>query len=224
MKTRRAAAFTLVELLVVVALVAGLAIVFLARAEGGGSAIALQAGQATLANAVTAARVRAVASGRSVRLLVHDSPRSAQAGERFRRLLVLAEEVDGEWRARDAFVLPERVYLLPHRTRVLPGMFATVAEWKTADGREVLGSTALGNAPVSFSYDAEGAQSWEWISFTARGTVDGAGALVLAAGRGRTGSLESGRCPIEFVEPMSVRGVMLSNYGVPRWLNDRTAF
>jgi len=221
---RRRNGFTLIELLVVVALIGGLAAMVLSRMRGGSTAVALQAGQATLANAVVSARTRAIASGRNVRLLVHDGALSPLARERFRRLIVVAEEIDGAWQAREGLALPEGVYVLPHRTRVRAGMFAVAAEWRTANNQETLGSSALSNAPMTFGYDTEGAQSWEWIAFTARGTIDGAGALIVAGGRGREPTAEATASPVEFVEAQNVRGLILSNYGVPRWSNDRTAF
>ncbi len=223
MRTRRASAFTLVELLVVVALIAAVAIAMVGAAGGGRRSVALETAQGTLANAVALARTRAVASGGTVRVLVHNSPQSPLAHERYRRLIVMVEEAGGDWRAVDGFKLPDGVYLLPYRTRVPTGMFAVPADWRTANNQQALGSSALAGAPMEFSYDAEMVESWEWLAFTPRGTVDGAGSLIAATGRER-GPSEAGSSMVELVDPENVRGVMLSNYGVPRLLNDRSGF
>ncbi len=224
MNVARRRAFTLVELMVVVALIAGLGMAIIGGAGGGRRTVALQAAQATLANAVTAARTKAIASGRNVRLLVHDSAESPLAHARFRRMVVVAEDGAGGWRAADVFVLPDGVYVLPHRTRARSGMFVVEAEWRTTDGEQTLGSSALSHAEMTFSHASDEVERWEWLAFTGRGTVDGAGALVVAAGRWRGTASGATDSPIEFLEAGHVRGVMLSNYGVPRLLNERAAF
>lgn len=224
MSTTRASAFALVELLVVMALIAAVAIAMVGAAKGGGRTVALETAQGTIANAVALARTRAIASGVTVRLLVHNSPESPLARERYRRLIVLAEESGGSWRAKDGFKLPDGIYLLPYRTRVPAGMYAVASEWRTANNQQTLGSSALENSPMAFRYDTEVVEDWEWVSFTARGTVDGVGALIVAAGRERGAVVDAGNSPIELIEPGNVRGVVLSNYGVPRLVNDRGGF
>ncbi len=224
MRTRRASAFTLVELLVVVALIAAVAIAMIGAAGGGRRSVALETAQGTVSNAVALARTRAIANGSTVRLLVHNSEQSPLAHERYRRFIVLAEEAEGDWRAIDGFRLTDGVYLLPYRTRVPAGMFAVLAEWRTANNQQVLGSSALANVPMEFRYDSEFVEDWEWLAFTPRGTVDGAGSLIVATGRERGPSVEGASSPVELTEPGNVRGVMLSNYGVPRLLSDRSGF
>ncbi len=214
----------MVELMVVVALIATVAIAMVGVAGGGRKTVALGTAQGTLANAVTLARTRAMASGSTVRLLVHNSPQSPLAQERYRRLIVLASEAGGGWQALEGFRLPDGVYLLPHRTRVPAGMFAMATDWRTANNQQTLGSSALAGAAMEFSYDTEMVESWEWLAFTPRGTVNGAGSLIVATGRERGRSVEAGSSPVELSEPGNVRGVMLSNYGVPRLLNDRSGF
>src|SRR5688572_27360568 len=79
-------AFTLIEVVVVIGLVAGMTFLLIGSLMGGGKSVALQSAQATVANLVTAARTKASTTNRKTRLLVH-----ADAGqpERFLRHLVL---------------------------------------------------------------------------------------------------------------------------------------
>ena len=62
---RKSGGFTLLELLVVVGLTAALSFVLIGGLGGGGKSAALQSAQATMANLVTAARVKAMATGQS---------------------------------------------------------------------------------------------------------------------------------------------------------------
>jgi len=111
-------AFTLIELLVVLALIVGLT-AFLSVGLRDHPSAALHSAQATLANLLTAARTRALASGCRVRVLVQAD--AADAG-RFRRTLVLQQEsgyLSGDWSATTGVLsLPAGVIVLPYENRV----------------------------------------------------------------------------------------------------------
>lgn len=213
--------FTLLELLVVLGLVAGLAVVFLSALGGGNSLVALESGQAALAHAVTAARSRALATNTTVRILVRDR---ADAPD-YRRLLVMVELFEGEWRATDAALLPPNVHLLPYRTRIPSGMYPVASEWRNAANSEALHSSALHSGPATFAFDA-GAEQWEFAGFTANGTMEtGPGSLVLALGRAAAPSHEAhAASPVVMTDPAAVRGIQVSNYGLPRLIDDRVGF
>ena len=217
--SRLAKGFTLMELLIVVGLISLLSAVFISVLGGGGKSVALEAGQSTLVQLVTALRTRALAANTTVRLLVRNRTDAAD----YRRLIVVVQEEAGIWRAVDSYQLPANIYVLPYRTRVPSGMYPIAAEWRTSDNSEVLGSSSLNRAPVTFDYDA-GAESWEYLGFTANGTMEtGAGSLVIAVGR-PTSPTESGGSPAILTDPASTRGIQVSTYGLPRLINERTGF
>lgn len=221
-RPRRGRAFTLLELLVVVGLIAGLSFALLRGLGGGGRSAALQAAQATVANLVTTARTRAVASGRSVRLLFHADARFAA---RYRRMIVVQEETGaGDWRTRETAFLPEGVFVLPHPSQVPSGFFAGGGVWANVAG-EPLGSSALFAPALTLAVDGAEAEAWNGLSFGAAGTIAGGGNLVLAAGRGRPpGTFAAGESPVQMEHPEAVRGLALSVYGLPRLVNERAGF
>src|SRR5688572_10136236 len=81
--------FTLAELLVVIALIAGLTAVLLGNLQKGGSSRALSSGQAAVAGTFTVARANALSSGQPCRVLINIDPASAVRPERFLRYIVL---------------------------------------------------------------------------------------------------------------------------------------
>lgn len=214
--------FTLLELLVVAGLMAGLSFALLGGLGGGGRSAALQAGQATVANLVNVARTRAMATGHSVRLLFHADLRMAT---RFRRMIVLQEEVAaGSWQTRETVALPEGVFVLPHASQIPPGFFAGGVAWTNGVG-EALASSALFVAPLMLAADMNEAEAWNVLSFGAAGTIAGGGNLVLAAGRGRPpGTVAAGESPVQVEGPEAVRGIALSGYGLARMVNERAGF
>lgn len=227
---RASAAFTLLELLVVVGLVAALSFFLLGALRGGGRATALQSGQASLANLITAARTKAMASGQPTRLLLHVDAGSAQARERYLRYLALQVQSGGVWQpvpVAEAY-LPEGVFVVPGNFAAIPtGLFAddTVAPWTKADGSP-LRSTALRAASITpETINSAAAEQWVNISFAAAGTTVQSGDLILALGRVRPpGSYSPGDSPVELEHPEQVRGLALSAYGVPVLVNGRAGF
>jgi type II secretory pathway pseudopilin PulG len=231
MKPRRAsAAFTLLELLVVVGLIAGFSFLLFGALRGGGRAAALQSGQATLANLVAAARTRAMASGESARLLIHVDPGSPEAAGRYLRYLALQVQSGGVWPAgpvAETF-LPEGVWVVPGNFPTIPaGLFAANATppWTKPDGSP-LRSTALRAASItSETINSSVAEQWVSITFAASGTTAQSGDLILALGQVRPpGSSAPGESPVELGNAEQVRGLALSVYGVPVLVGDRAGF
>jgi type II secretory pathway pseudopilin PulG len=223
--TRVARAFTLLELLVVVGLIAAFSLVLL-TSLGSTRGAALQAAQGTLANLLVAARTQAAASGESSRLLIQFDAASGTAPTRFLRHLVLQVQVRGTWQSvTDAF-LPEGTYLMPGNFSLPAGLLAaTDAPWTRSDG-SALRSTALRISNLS-EESIEGGVVEQWLSipFAAAGTTSASGDLVIAAGRPRApGSYAAGGSPIELTHPEQVRGLTLSAYGVATLINSRTSF
>ena len=108
-------AFTLLELLVVIGLIAGLSLGLFLGLQGGGQSASLQAGQATVANLVTSARLKAAATGRHCRLLVGNDPADAA---RYLSTLVLQlartpGANPGQWDSVQTVSLPAGIFVLP---------------------------------------------------------------------------------------------------------------
>lgn len=224
----RLAAFTLLELLVVVGLIAALSFVLIGGLGGAGRSAALRSGQATLANLVTAARVKAVASGRPARVLVHLDENSAVQPDRYLRYVVLQVQVAGTWQLVTGAYLPDGVYVVPGNFSRLPaGLFPPSAStpWTRPDG-SALRSTALRNDRITAeTLDGAFAEQWVAIGFSAAGTTAQAGDIILAAGRRRApGSYAAGESPVELLGSEQVRGLTLSTYGMPVLVNSRASF
>lgn len=225
----RCGGFTLIELLVVVALIAILTGILLGGLPGGGKAVALQSAQATLANAVAAARTQARASGRAVRLLVNVDPARTGEPSRFLRGLALQRQDGSTWTTLAKLHLPPGVYLVPGNFSSLPtGLFAPdeTAVWRRVSSTEPLRSTALRDGEiVSLAVDDDEAARWCGITFAAAGTTMQSGDLVLATGRLRPpDSFSSGESPVRLDNADAVRGLSLSTYGVVTLIDDRNGF
>ncbi len=219
--------FTLMELLVVVALVAAMASLFVAGVGRGGQGAALRSAQATMANAVTAARAKAMASGKRVRILVHADARDAT---RFRRFIALQSEttyLSNTWdRSYQRFGLPEGTAILPRATRVPAGFYVDNLSWTKAASSAALHSSALNPATVNVAIDGADEATWEVIQFTPFGTMStGAGDVVIATVTRRApGTLAEGESPVRAEEVERVRGLAISTYGVPMPIDERAGF
>ena len=223
-------AFTLLELLVVIGLIAALSLVLLGGLGGGGKSAALQSAQATLANLVSAARTDALAGGGAVRLLINVDPVSTADPSRFLRYIAIQEQSGGVWQPvpKVEIFLPEGIYVVPGNFTTIPaGLFSasTATPWTKTDG-SLLRSTALrANQVLSLAINGTAAEQWVSVSFAATGTTAQSGDIILAAGHRRApGSFPTGDSPVELENPETVRGLSLSSYGLPALINDRAGF
>jgi len=222
------AAFTLLELLVVVGLIAALAFVLISGLGGGGKSAALQSAQATLANMITVARVKAMASGQPARVLVHIDPNSTAQPNRYLRYVALQVQVAGTWQLVTEAYLPDGIYLVPGKFSSIPaGLFSTSTStpWTRSDG-SALRSTVLRNDWITTETIGHAvAEQWASFGISAAGTTAQWGDIILAAGRQRApGSFAAGESPVELLSPEQVRGLALSSYGVPVLVNSRASF
>jgi type II secretory pathway pseudopilin PulG len=225
--------FTLLELLVVIGLIAGMTFLLFGGLTGGGRAMALQSAQATVTNLVTAARTKAPATNRKTRLLLNVDPSQP---ERYLRHLVLqvARQPGSspmDWDTAQTATLPPETYIMPS---ALGGLVANAAEWKrVSDPSADLVSDVFANQAVTYTLEGDpAAQIWTGVAFTPNHTLAALGAgpppkgtIVVVRGRLRpSGTYAEGQPPVELVNPQGVRGLVLSAYGVPAPLNDRSAF
>lgn len=219
--------FTLVELLVVVALVAGMAALVVAGIGRGEQGAALQSAQAAMANVITAARAKAMASGMRVRILVHADVRDAT---RFRRFIALQQEaiyLSDDWDpAYERFGLPEGIAVLPGATRVPRGFYAEDIPWTKVSSSDALHSSAFHTTTVNVAVDRAGEEAWEVIQFTPFGTMSGhPGDVVLTTvARRAPGSFAEDESPVRAENIERVRGIAISIYGVPLLIDERAGF
>lgn len=193
----------------------------------------MRASQTLLADLVTAARTKAIATGCKTRLLVNTDPVQP---DRYLRLVILqvgreASPSPAHWDTFQRLNLSTGVFIVPAS---LAGLVSNSAEWKrVSDPAADLVSDLFTAQILSESLEGDAApQWWAGVAFTPVGTlatvVSGPppkGALVLALGRPRAASAYvPGDPPIELEHPAAVRGLLLSAYGVPTLLGDRNAF
>lgn len=229
-------AFTLLELLVVIGLIAGLSLLLLMGIGGGGKAAALQTAQATVSGLVTSARLKAAASGRHCRVLVAADPVDP---ERYLRFLALqqarqAGPSPANWDTIQTTALPADALIVPASITTPAGLVRDPSRWKrTTDPAADIVSGVLLNQEIDYALEGDPvSRRWTGICFTPNGTlarlgnVGGPprGLLVIAMGARRApGTYGPGESPVT-LQPDALRGLMLSAYGVPALLDDRNAF
>lgn len=206
--------FSLVELVVVLAL-AALAVGAGARALAERNpGPALVASQQLVAAVLTAARVEALASGATTRVLVPaDHPEGGEPEFRLRQLQVVSRQPDGTWRAvTRRMVLPRPALVVPPS----PPPLVSGALWGSAPVSSFAGEATLQVV------DAAGARQLRacYVEFSPRGTSLVA-TVVLAPGENAPPSRDE---RLRFREPRDVRGVKLSQYGAQTLLDHADAF
>lgn len=226
-RARGASAFTLIELLIVIAIIAGLSSWVVSGLRSGGGPAALRSAQSALINLITLARTQALASGQPCRLLVHIDPNSTARPSRYLRYCVLQQSAGGTWQTTADLYLPGGVFVVPGDFPSLPtGLYVEGAGvWLKADGVTPLRSTALrSNQIVSESIGPSPAEKWVALSFSAVGTTSQSGDLIFATGRQRPESTAPAESPIELSNHDEVCGLTISAYGLAVLINDRLSF
>ena len=229
-RQQRWRAFTLLELLVVIGLIAALSLALLSGLGGGGTSAALQSAQATLANLVSAARTKAQAGGGSTRVLINIDPASTAEPTRFLRYVAIQVQVAGAWQPVPAveIYLPESIYVLPGNLAVIPaGLFSTstATPWTKTDNSPLRSTALRANQVLSLTINSTVPEQWVSVNFASAGTTAQSGDIILAAGHRRApGSFAEGDSPVVLENPETVRGLTLSSYGLPALINDRASF
>jgi prepilin-type N-terminal cleavage/methylation domain-containing protein len=231
-KAARAKAFTLMELLIVIALIAVICVWIAPGLSGGSRSASLQSAQTMLANLVAVTRTKAVATGSSARLLVNIDLANAPVGGRYLRFIAVQVQDGVGWDTIGTAWLPEGVGLLPRDPAVPSNLLPGGPVWtRPSDGAQ-LRSSALRpvgpvypDAEVTFAVDSPAAELWAAIKFTALGTTANGGDLVLAGYQVLPpGSYAPGESPLQFENQETVRGLTLSTYGLPEYVNGREGF
>lgn len=211
--------FTLIELLVVIGVIAVLAVVVIGGLGGADKSTALRSAQATVSNAITAARTRAIAKGENVGVMIHHD---ARYPDRYRRCVVVAEKIGFTPVVVAEFQLPDGIGVLPHRDRFEATM-RIPGDWTGGNSKEALGST-LFNDSISKAVGRSEVETWEYREFTANGTLAGGTAGSVIVGSKQKEISTNGEVRAIFVSPDQVRGMTVSVYGLARMINDRSGF
>lgn len=228
---RATRAFTLLELLVVIGLVSALSLVLLSGWRGGSASASLQSAQATVGNLISAARTRALASGAEVRILVQVDPDSELAADRFLRHLVLQVASGSNWTTVSELTLPESTGLFPRDPSAFNGLLAANATWtRPSDGTALRSSAFRSNsssfpdAELSAAIGSSVTERWATLKFGGRGTTRSSGALVLGVLRRGGFGAGAGSAGFQFTTPDLVRGLSISSYGLPSYVDDLAGF
>ena len=215
----RVRAFTLVELLVVVGLIALLAGgIGLALGDSGGNSLA--GAQTTLASLVATTRAQAAVNQTEARLLVYGSRPPGGDQEKFLRLLqVVRAEPAGSntWiPVGTAVTLPRGVYVVPNPPT---GLLAAGVIWPTNPSpvstlnaptfNPVLNTVAFGP-----SY---------WLEFKADGTLNTALGAQASPRLALTVGIVANNLP-QFTNSGNVRGLLLRPSGAVSFVNDAASF
>jgi len=215
----RIVAFTLIEMLVVIGVIAifigtiGLSI------GGGNKGVAMQNAQGTLLSSLSGARAKAALYQTTAAIFVNASP----DGSGFMHELRIAILVDHDnnpttpsvWVAKgDVIAFSDGIYLVPPASAFPPTIITyespTVSDWTKAH------STAYDSSEVEL-YAADGTTRIDSMKYnrlirlTERGTTSDAGSLILAPARVVPGATGLG---LVFDEVQALRGARVSVYGV----------
>jgi prepilin-type N-terminal cleavage/methylation domain-containing protein len=208
MNWRQKHAFTLIELLAVIGMMAVILGVLSFSLRGGGQSVGLQNAQAMCSSMVSAARAKAALTGRDARLvLVNDA---ASETNYLRRLAVLYQDELGNWQQSDQSVtLPRGVCVVP------PDTVPVVDEvsWGTAEQSVFTGP----NSSMSVSLDGSPVDCW-YVSFTSRGTVAGSGIQIVLS------TVRFDADGFSFDNPSNLRGLRVSSYGVQTLISNADGF
>ena len=219
--TRRLDAYTLLELLVVIGVVALMAGGIGLALRDGTPTVALQSAQGTVASLLTAAQSQAALAQNRTMLVVDADP----SGVSFLRGIHIAVETtqnSGRWHLSGDITLPPGIYVVPGGATTVNGVSyvaddTTVSVWP-ARRRSTLQVVLPGAVPAG-----AGNPAGIYLSMTAPFTglaatsMGGGDKFVLAAARRNTAG-------INFYNAELVRGIALSAYGVAILINDGPGF
>lgn len=222
MKARRA--FTLIELLTVIGIIAIFSGIVVLAMRGGDKSQARDATVTTLASLIVSARSQAALKGVNAAVLIHADTANP---DRYRRYAVvgLTNPSTSSWEPIDAgFSLPAGVYVLTSVNPLPtsgPGLHKLSSEdWTRSSGGE-LRSTAL-NSTVTQAVNSATSELWTYIAFTPRGATTGsAGDIVVANGRPLSGAAPAS---ILLEGSDNIGGISVSSYGAVTILRHREDF
>lgn len=211
--------FTLIELLVVIGLISVLAAGIGLSMRDGNPGAALRAGQNTLVGLLSGARGQAALNQTDAMIIVDATADNAAC---LRELQVVVRSGAGPdtWRAVGApILLPEGVYVVPPTGSTITG-FSFTGSWSTARKSSGFESTSAAPIPPADTGNNPfiGHNYLRFQQFSALGTTNGSGRLLVTSGK------RTGPTTVSFDNPEMLRGVTVSRYGVPTFINEAATF
>ena len=248
MSTHHRRAFTLVELMIVIAVIGILTGSLVAVLRTGGKGPALQAAQATLSGLVSSARARAALDNNTATVIIWANSNDSST---YLRRAAIAVRVDtnndgvpDSYNIQGGSLdLPRGVFFVPeaHSGSNLPARLEVVGDWAnltlTESQANSHGTTNAGAATKGFKrFDFVSNPKWqddpdaptvyyESITFDGLGklAVTDVNYLAVATGEIQSGPTSADR-GVLFQNPDALRGIKLSAYGIPIVLTEKNAF
>lgn len=231
MHTLRHRAFTLIELLVVIAVIGAMIGSLGLVLRDGDRSSALQAGQSSLSALVSAARAQAALSRQNVSIVIW-ADHAGDPATYLRRAAVMVETAPGTLVQRgDAIDLPQGIYFVPPDAGgAYPARLETPADW-TIPPHDF--TAATGNASAVKNVElASGAPDPTVIadrfymaaSLTPTGVLAGAAINTLVIATGDPEPDGGGIRGINFRNSDSMRGLVVSTYGLVTLVNEKSGF
>lgn len=212
--------FTLVELLVVLAVIAIFVGVFATALRPGSPTVAVEGGQSQVASLLTQARGVAVLKGSPTRLIIHADPDNRDRFLRFAGI-VYRDEDTGEWEpAMDGITLPNGVYFVPPAVPGADGVGTTDDDW---DSR-VVSRFSDTDTEMNEAYISNEGEDYYYVEFDERGLVPQdatSGSPIVSVATGQPGSDGAG---VNFDNSAVARGAILRQYGSFVLLNSESAY
>ncbi len=211
-------AFTLVELLVVLGVIAIFVGAFATALRPGNPSVAVQGAQANFAALLTQARGVAVLKGADTRLIVHADPDNPDRFLRFAGIVFDAnnDPDNPDWRAAtDGISLPNGVF-------VVPPAEASLSEVSYEDDwDDRVRSRFSGTSTELMEYISNDEEDYYYVTFNQRGLVEDAESPLLAVATAQPGPDGVG---LNFDNSGAASGLIVRLYGSFVLLNEAAAF
>ena len=254
MSTHHRRAFTLVELMIVIAVIGILTGSLVAVLRTGGKGPALQAAQATLSGLVSSARARAALDNNTATVIIWANSNDSSTYLR-RAAIAVRVDTNNDGVVDDYAIqggiqdLPRGIFFVPENADSnLPAMLEPLVDWRTPSTLVYTESQASGNGTTSSSTSGKGfkrledgsppqwqndpdapATYYESIAFDAYGNlVSKVGNNLISYLAVAPGDIATGTSSTDrgviFRSVDNLRGLKLSAYGLPILLNEKAAF
>lgn len=221
------AAFTLVELLVVIGLIVLLAGGIGVALSGGNKSTALQSAQGSLSSALSLVRAQAALTGGDAALAVYagTAPSDPDYSDRYLRYYVVIKKTTTGWEATgEGEYLPAGVYFVPNTAPSSTALLDSSVDFNN------LKSDGFDGSLTNQKFNSNTGAEWLVVGISSLGrrvnaansnNVPSSGCIMLATGEAQPpGSTP----PFKYNNAYNVRGYFLSQYGVGASVNNRDEY